>query len=430
LALLIRNAGFQNIGVVHGKSTTGDRARVINHWKSKSIDIVVGTSAFGLGIDVPDVRAVIHCCVPENVDRYYQEIGRIGRDNRSATAVIIPSYQDVRVAQKVGQRKVISIEKGLPRWKAMFETAERRDVSKHRIYVDATASPSYEPDMKSGLSQEWNFKVLNLMARTNMVRYAGLEATTSGKVLIALDILDQRHAEVEQWEELVEPLRARLQKADSRGYQGMLELLRDDHCHSLDFSKMYTLNFREVTFPVTLACGGCRTCRVQKPGGWFADWPLAPEPPWSLGNLTDPLSRIMHAGFQLVEYAADEMYKKRMQRVVGETIDALWRLGLRKFIILGDPPAYVRSSLERKPWAVLQSTSSLVLEGNSLPSGPEAIWVCHGQQLTAGAIATQSSNGRLLITYENIPDPRYHPEPLNDRQTAMTLDALHEALQA
>jgi len=61
-----------------------------------TIDLVVATSAFGLGIDVPDIRSVVHACVPEGIDRFYQEVGRGGRDGKKSYATILYHPADLR----------------------------------------------------------------------------------------------------------------------------------------------------------------------------------------------------------------------------------------------------------------------------------------------------------------------------------------------
>ena len=76
------NAGFRRVRKVHGKTRRVEREEIVGQWRDGSLDIVVGTSAFGLGIDYPHARSVIHACVPETLDRFYQEVGRGGRDGK------------------------------------------------------------------------------------------------------------------------------------------------------------------------------------------------------------------------------------------------------------------------------------------------------------------------------------------------------------
>ncbi|GAB3231147.1 RecQ family ATP-dependent DNA helicase [Kineococcus gypseus] len=65
-----------------------DRDRVLREFVDGTLDVVVATNAFGMGIDKPDVRAVVHAHVPDSLDSYYQEIGRAGRDGGPAVAVL------------------------------------------------------------------------------------------------------------------------------------------------------------------------------------------------------------------------------------------------------------------------------------------------------------------------------------------------------
>ncbi|WP_171115745.1 MULTISPECIES: RecQ family ATP-dependent DNA helicase [unclassified Streptomyces] len=72
----------------HAGLAAGERSRVHDAFLSGAADVVVATSAFGMGIDKEDVRFVLHASVPGSLDAYYQEIGRAGRDGAPAVAVL------------------------------------------------------------------------------------------------------------------------------------------------------------------------------------------------------------------------------------------------------------------------------------------------------------------------------------------------------
>jgi ATP-dependent DNA helicase RecQ len=81
-------------GAYHAGMTNADRAERQEAWKSNKIRVMVSTNAFGMGIDKPDVRVVIHTDLPENLENYYQEAGRAGRDGKKAFAVLLTNEQD------------------------------------------------------------------------------------------------------------------------------------------------------------------------------------------------------------------------------------------------------------------------------------------------------------------------------------------------
>jgi len=79
----------------HGGMAARRRAEVHERWRSGDLDVVVATSAFGMGIDKADVRSVVHADPPESLDEYLQEIGRAGRDGRPARAVLVWRAEDL-----------------------------------------------------------------------------------------------------------------------------------------------------------------------------------------------------------------------------------------------------------------------------------------------------------------------------------------------
>jgi len=79
----------------HAGMRAADRDEVHTRFLDDDLDVVVATTAFGMGIDKPNVRFVLHADVPESLDAYYQEIGRSGRDGAPANAVLFYRQEDL-----------------------------------------------------------------------------------------------------------------------------------------------------------------------------------------------------------------------------------------------------------------------------------------------------------------------------------------------
>src|SRR5215210_5615469 len=82
-------------GYYHGQRKKADRDRVQEAFMAGELRVIAATNAFGLGVDKPDVRFVIHRDVPASLEAYYQEAGRAGRDGELARCVLLYRTADL-----------------------------------------------------------------------------------------------------------------------------------------------------------------------------------------------------------------------------------------------------------------------------------------------------------------------------------------------
>ncbi len=88
----------------HAGLSVEQRTQKQKDWISGKIRVIVATNAFGMGIDKPDVRLVVHLDLPESIEAYYQEAGRAGRDEKKAYAVLLYNQDDTTRLQENTQR--------------------------------------------------------------------------------------------------------------------------------------------------------------------------------------------------------------------------------------------------------------------------------------------------------------------------------------
>lgn len=83
----------------HGGLSFAEKEKSMNLWLQEKVQVIVATNAFGMGIDKPNVKTVIHIQLPENLENYYQEAGRAGRNREYAQAILLVNKHDVQIAE-------------------------------------------------------------------------------------------------------------------------------------------------------------------------------------------------------------------------------------------------------------------------------------------------------------------------------------------
>lgn len=322
----LRAAGLRRVGEVKGDSDDRERQKALEGWRGQQAtgeetatryDIVVGTSAFGLGVDMPDVRTVVHACLPETIDRYYQEVGRAGRDGKPSIAYLVKAPSDDKIARGLNQITTIGQELGWDRWLRMFDSAQH--IGPDIYEIDLESLPGHLPS-GYGQSQQWNVRTLNLMAWARLIRTRALEPPQPGpdedyeqfaarreafyesaRTHVAVELLGGAATNQELWTKAIEAQRATVASEQSASLQRMHDALRRDQCVSARIAAHYQVRWSGGTLRTWVNCRSCPKCRADLDDAASEDdvpgmcqVALAPHPgvPSWPGHAADPLARV------------------------------------------------------------------------------------------------------------------------------------------
>ncbi len=258
----LKNEGYLNIPIFTGDTKDDERDRILSGWKRNEYDVVVATSAFGIGVDKPDVRSIIHACCPENLSRYYQEVGRGGRDGLPSISLLMP-YQsqhdksaDVRRALGLVNKRVLTVERSVIRWNSMLSSPYTL-IDGDECVLDTSATPytmtEEEVEFAGNRNVAWNINLLLFLYRTGFIDLLDVNFILQNKaytVKVKLIELETLTNPDRLKEALAEP-RQKEYDGQMQGYYIMRDLVASPTkvCWGRSFKHLFPLS-REV-------CNGC-----------------------------------------------------------------------------------------------------------------------------------------------------------------------------
>ena len=307
---LTQEGGYERFALFTGAiSDAKARREIVERWAAGDLDLVIATSAFGLGVDKADVRTVIHACLPESAARWYQEVGRAARDGYQGLGVTLWTRKMDRAGPRgrsvdeVGRYESdeddaasmagngwLSAELAEARWIALLKGAISDGRDSHgalRLVLPLDAArDGLDPRYTGERNRGWNRSLLNLMQRQSVLTIEA-EAPREDETpkhwratILRDEVLNPQDASAwsQAWARIFagrdqEASRAR---AELRAFVTAMQR-QDRDCLLRSAYRLIEPDAAPV------ACGRCEACRrqgVSPPGGLRSDvarfaWPPA-----------------------------------------------------------------------------------------------------------------------------------------------------------
>jgi ATP-dependent DNA helicase RecQ len=198
---------FPKVGFYHAGLSADQRSETQESYANGDVRILVATNAFGMGIDHPDVRLVVHYQMPGNIDALYQEMGRAGRDGKHSTCLMLYSKRDKGLQSYFIQNSDAPVEIKRSRWSTLdaivgyAEGSECRHSEILTYYKDAQRIDSCgHCDTCDPTSQRKVAKPMRMNLKIEKVSKRGRKKREAQSANDALDEIQKlRFADLKEW---------------------------------------------------------------------------------------------------------------------------------------------------------------------------------------------------------------------------------------
>jgi ATP-dependent DNA helicase RecQ len=168
------NQRYRRVALFTGRTPDARRRDIVRAWANGDLDLVVGTSAFGLGVDNQMVRTVVHAELPETLDRFYQETGRGGRDGYACLSLAMVVDEDLDLGSRLQASSLAGAEKSAARWVSMRENRVESDFDDDGPMMvvdlgDRAPHVRAQAQASGAKNRGWNEAVLLLMERAGLI---------------------------------------------------------------------------------------------------------------------------------------------------------------------------------------------------------------------------------------------------------------------
>lgn len=251
---LLGKRGYSDLKMFTGETKSDERRKLINDWANNEFDLMIATSAFGVGVDKLDVRTVMHLYVPESPDSYYQELGRGGRDGLPSLSVMCIDEDDVSEGGK-HVTKVLTKDTFWGRWWSMY-TNPLNQWQSGLIAIMASTKPNYNKtnyfEEGNETDEKWNINVLLLLSRYQQIDIVGLDLDDQNRYIFTIKILnDMLTQNTDDSKLFFESIREKEASKSQNAFKLMKQYIEksEELCWSGMFNDTYPL--------VSEYCSGC-----------------------------------------------------------------------------------------------------------------------------------------------------------------------------